>query len=87
MSVVDFVPPDRRIAIRGDPHTGEIVRVNFVIYELSETVFVYVYATCLSVVYLTMHNGGIRARFHFEAGNSVVVDVVCLKVTLKYKKM
>lgn len=86
MSVVDLVPPDRRIAVRGDPYAGEIVRVDLVVDELAETVFVHVDSAGLSVMDLTVHDGGIRARFHFETGDSVVVDVVRLKVTLKYKK-
>lgn len=83
MPVVDLVPPDRRVAVRGDPHPGEIVRVDLVVDELAETVFVHVDAAGLSVVDLTVHDGRIRARFHFEAGNSVVVNVVRLKITLK----
>lgn len=83
MSVVDLVPPDRRVAVRGDPHAGKIVRVDLVVDELAETVFVHVDAACLAVVDLAVHDGGIRARFHFEAGNSVVVDVVRLKITLE----
>lgn len=83
MPVVDLVPPDRRVAVRRDPHAGEIVRVDLVVDELAETVLVHVDAASLSVVDLAVYDGWVRARLHFEAGDSVVVDVVRLKVTLE----
>lgn len=85
MSVVDFVPPDRRVAVRGDPHAGEIVRVDLVVDELAETVFVHVDAARLSVVDLAVYDGWIRSCLHLEARNTVVVDVIRFKITLKLK--
>lgn len=83
MPVVDLVPPDRRVAVRGNPNAGEIVRMDLVVDELAETVLVHVDTASLSVMDLAVYDGGVRARFHFEAGNSVVVDVVSFKVTLE----
>lgn len=83
MPVIDLVPPDRRVAVRGDPHAGEIVRVDLVVDELAETVLVHVDSARLAVVDLAVHDGWIRACFHLEAGNTVIVDVVRFKITLK----
>lgn len=83
MAIVDFVPPDSWIRIRGYPNTGEIVRMDFVIDELSETVFVNVYAACLAVMDLAMDDRRISTGLNFETSDPIVVDVVGFKVTLK----
>lgn len=56
-----------------------------ILYKLSETIFMYIDATRLAVVYVTFHNSRIGACLHLKTGNSVIMDVVLLKVTL-YKK-
>lgn len=83
VAVVDFVPSDRGVAVGGYPHAGEIVRVDFVVDELAEAVLVHVDAAGLPVVDLAVDDGGIGARLHLETGYSIVVYVVCFKITLK----
>lgn len=41
----------------------------------------------LSVMDLTVHNGGVGAGLHLETGDSVVVDVICFEITLKKKQI
>lgn len=54
-------------------------------YELSKSWFVHVDTAGLSVMDLTVHNGGVGAGLHLETGDSVVVDVICFEITLKKK--
>lgn len=82
MSVIYLVSPNSRVAVRCDPHSGEIIRMYFIINELSESIFVDVNSASLSMMDLTMHYGWIRSRLDFEACNAIVVDVVGFKVPL-----
>lgn len=86
MTVVDLVTPDGGIAVGGDPHAGEIVGVNFVVDELSEAIFVHVYAPCLTVVDFAMNYRRICAGFNLKTSDTIIVDIVGLKVSLKIPK-
>lgn len=55
--------------------------MNFVVDELAQAVLVDVNAAGLTVVDLTMNDRGISSSLDFEAGDSVVVNVVCFEVT------
>lgn len=57
--------------------------MDFVVDELSEAVLVDVYPARLPMMDFTVDHGRVGARFYLEAGDSVVVDIVRFKVTLK----
>jgi stage V sporulation protein SpoVS len=57
--------------------------VNSIFDKLAETVFVNVNAAGLSVMNLALDNCRVSSGFDFESGNSVVVNVVFLKVSLE----
>lgn len=82
MSIIDLIAPNCRVTVRRDPNSSKVVRMYLIVYELSEARFVDVDASCLSVVDLAMDYGGVSAGFHFEPGDSIVVNVVGFKVTL-----
>lgn len=77
-SVVDLL----NLPIGRDPNARKVVRVYLVVYELSQARLMHVNAARLPVVDLTVYYGGVGAGFHFETGDSVVVDVVRFKVAL-----
>lgn len=79
-----FISPDCGIAIRRYPDAGEVIRMYFVLDELTTAIFVHVDAARLTVVYLTVHHSWIGTGLHLKARDSVVVDVISVKVTLKY---
>lgn len=81
--VVYFVPSDCRVTVRGNPHARKIIRMDLVVYELPQTIFVHVNSSRLPVVDLTMHYRRIGACLYFKTCYSIVVDIVCLEVTLK----
>jgi hypothetical protein len=54
----------------------------FIIYELSEPRLVYVYSSGLTVVYFALNDGRIRTGLHLESGDSIIMNVVRLEVTL-----
>lgn len=65
--------------------TRKIIGMNSILYELAESVFVYVNATSLSMMNVTFDNCWVGARFHFESSDSVIVDVILLEITLTSK--
>jgi hypothetical protein len=81
--VVDFVSTDRRVAVGGYPDAREVVRVDLVVYKLTQTVLVNVNTSSLTVVDFALDHGRVGAGFHFETGDAVVVDVVGFEVTLQ----
>lgn len=83
LSVVNFIPSDGRVAIAGYPHASKIIRMNPIIDELTQSVFVNVNTAGLAVMYFTLHNCRVGSCFYFEPCNSVVVDVVGLKKSLQ----
>lgn len=83
MPVVDLVPPDRRITVRRYPHAGEIIRVDFVVDELTQSVLVHVDAASLAVMDLAVDDGGIGACLHLETGYPIIVNIVRFEITLK----
>lgn len=83
MSVIYLVAAYGGVAVGGDPHSGEVVGVYLVVYELSETGLMHVDTSGLTVVDLAVNYGGIRAGFYFETGYSVVVDIVRFEITLE----
>lgn len=82
-TVVDFVPPDGGVAVRGDPHAGVLVGVDLVLDKLAHAVLVDVDAACLPVVDLAANHRGVSLGLHLKAGDAVVVDVIGLKITLE----
>jgi hypothetical protein len=54
--------------------------MNAVLDKLAQARFVNVNAARLPMMYLASYNSRIRSGFHFKSGDSVVVDVVALKV-------
>lgn len=75
--------PDGRITIWGYPYTSEVIRVYFVLDELSAAIFVNVNAPGLTMVNLAPHHSWIGTGFHFKTSNAIIVNIVCLKITLK----
>ena len=86
LPVVDLVPPDGRIAVGGDPHAGEVIRMDFVVYELAQAVLVHVDAARLAVMDFAVNYRRVGSSLHFEAGDAVVVDVVRLEVALRTRQ-
>lgn len=84
MAIVNFIAANRRITIRCNPNTREIITVYFVVDKLAQTVFVHVDAASLAVMNFTMYDGGISAGLDFETGNSVIVNVIAFKVSLEF---
>lgn len=85
MPVVNFIPSNGRITIRCDPNTSKIVRVYFVVDKLAQAVLVHVDTASLAVMDFTLNYSGVCARFYLETGYAVVMDVICLKITLGQK--
>ncbi len=84
--VIDFIFPDSRIAVRCDPHAGEIIRMDAVLEKLTEAIFMNVYATSLTVMNFAFRHCRICASFHFETGDTIIMDVVQVKITLANTK-
>lgn len=82
VSVVDVVAPYRRIAVGRDPDAGKIITMDPIVDELTETVFVDVNAARLAVMNFALYDRRVRASFHFETGDPIVVDIVCFEKTL-----
>lgn len=78
--------PYRRVTVGRDPHTSEVIGIDFVLYKLSPALLVDVDSPRLSVMDLTAHHCGVGISLHLEACNTVSMDVTVLKVTLKHKK-
>jgi len=60
--------------------------VDLILDELSPPVLVYVDASRLTVVDVTLHHSRVRTRLHFKASDAVVVNVVAFKVALPRNK-
>lgn len=82
VAVVYLIAAYGGIAVGSDPDSRKVVRVYLVVDELSKAGLVHVDAAGLTVVYLAVHDGGVGTGFHLEPGDSVVVDIVRLEVTL-----
>lgn len=75
--------PYRRVTVRRDPDTGEVISVDFILYKLPPAFLVDVDAPGLAVMDLAAHHCGVGVRLHLEACYTVSMDVTVLKVTLK----
>lgn len=78
--------PYRGVTVGCDPHTSEIIGIDFVLYKLSPPFLVDVDASCLSVMDLTAHHCGVGVGLHLKACYTVSMDVTVLKVTLKHRR-
>lgn len=59
--------------------------MNSIFYKLAESVLVYVNAASLSVMNIAFNNCRIGTGFHFKSGNSIIMDVIFLEITLRKK--
>lgn len=60
--------------------------MNAILDELTQTVFMHVYSTCLPMMDVAFDNGWICTSLHLEPGYSIIVNVVLFEVTLKKRK-
>jgi hypothetical protein len=63
--------------------TRKIIGMYSIFDELAEPILVHINAAGLAMVDFTLDHCWIGARLHLKAGNSIVVNVVLLKVALK----
>jgi hypothetical protein len=56
--------------------------MNLVVNELTQAIFVNIDTTCLPMMNLTMYNSRVGTCLHLKASNSVVMNVISLKVAL-----
>lgn len=82
MSVINFVSSDGRITVWRDPNTRKIIRVYFVVNELTQTIFMHIDASSLTVMNFAVNHGGVGTSFHFKSSDTIIVYVICLEVTL-----
>ena len=75
--------PDGRVTIRRDPDSSKVIRVYFVLQELSSAILMYIDSTGLSMMYFTASYCRISTSLHLKASYTIVVNIVGLKVTLK----
>lgn len=66
--------------------TCKVIGMNSIFYELAESVLVYVNAASLSVMNIAFNNCRIGTGFHFKSGNSIIMDVIFLEITLRKNK-
>ena len=78
--------PYRRVAVGRDPHPGEVIGVDFVLYKLPPALLVDVDAARLAVMDLAAHHRGVGVGLHLEACYAVSMDVTVLEVTLKHRR-
>lgn len=83
MSIVYLILSDGGITMSCDPDPGVLVRVDFVLNKLPHAVFMHVNTASLAVVYLAVHHSRIGVGLHLKAGNTVVVNVVRVEITLE----
>lgn len=62
--------------------TSKIIGMYSIFYELSQSVLMHIDATRLTMMNVAFHDGWIGAGFHFKAGNSIVMDVILLEISL-----
>ena len=82
MTVVYLVASNGGIAIWSDPHTRKIIRMDLVVNELTWATFMYIYTACLPMMNLTEGNCWVGTCLHFKASDSVVMNVIGMKVAL-----
>lgn len=78
--------PYRRVTVGCDPHTGEVIGIDFVLYKLSPPLLMDVDASRLAMMDLATHHCGVGIGLHLKACYTVSMDVTVLKVTLKHRK-
>lgn len=81
-----IILPYRWVTVGRDPHTGKIIRIDFVLYKLAPPLLVDIDASCLAVVDLTTDHCGVGVSFHLKACYAISMDVTVLKVALKARK-
>lgn len=77
--------PYSRITVWCDPHSSEVVGVDFVLYELTPPILMDIDSARLAMVDFTPNHGGVGPRLHLKPCYPIVVNVIFLKVTLKLK--
>lgn len=82
MTVVYFIATNGRVTIGRDPDTGEIIRMYTIVDKLSQAIFVHVYSASLAVMNFATYDGWIRSCFHFESGNSIIMNIVMFEIPL-----
>ncbi len=78
--------PYRRVTVGCDPHTGEVIGIDFVLYKLPPPLLMNVDASRLTMMDLATHHCGVGVGLHLKACYTVSMDVTVLKVTLKHRK-
>lgn len=78
--------PYRWITVGCDPHTSEVIGIDFVLYKLPPPLLVHVDASRLAVVDLATHHRRVGVRLHLKTCYTVSMDVTIFKVTLKHKE-
>lgn len=71
------------MALANNSLTCKIIRMNPIFNELTEPILMNVDAAGLSMMDLALYDSGIGSGLDFEAGNTIVVDVILLKVALE----
>ena len=85
MAIVNLIFSYGWIRVGRDPNACEVVAVDSILDELAEAVFVHINAAGLTVMYFALDNGWICSSFYLEPSDSIVVNVILLKISLENK--
>jgi hypothetical protein len=83
MAIVNLIPSNSWIAVRCNPDASKVIGVNFVFNKLPLSIFMDINSTRLTMMNLTVNYSWIGTSFYFKTRNTIVVNVVSFKITLK----
>lgn len=83
VSIINIITTYSRITIRSDPNTSKIIAMNSIINKLTKTIFMNIDATCLTMMNFTLYYRWISSSFNFKSSNSVIVNIISFKKSLR----
>lgn len=60
--------------------------MNSILYELTQTIFMDINASGLTMVNVAFHNRWIGTGFHLKSSNAIIVNVILFEITLRNDK-